>query len=107
MNQIVKYFQCKTCRAINQDYKWNHSTMAKMDATSYTTRESTYCPNCLHTEYDEIEYEDLSDVFKYKMHKDNISEKFFIFSYYLFYFSPRRARRGKNQNLRVLRDLRG
>ena len=72
MLQIVKFFQCKTCRAINQDWKWRHSTMAKMDATSYTTRESTYCPNCLHTEYEEIEYKDLPDVFKYKMNKENI-----------------------------------
>lgn len=72
MLQAVKYLKCKACCAINKDLKWRHSIMAKMDATSYTTRESTYCPNCSHTEYEEIEYEDLSDGFKYKMHKENI-----------------------------------
>ena len=72
MHQIVKFFQCKSCSAINQDWEWNHSIMAKMDATSYTTRESTYCPNCSHTEYEEIEYKNLPDEFKYRMQKENI-----------------------------------
>ena len=72
MLRTGKFFQCKTCRAINQDWKWEHSTMAKMDATSYTTRESIYCPNCLHTEYEEVEYKDLPTLFKYKMNKENI-----------------------------------
>ena len=74
MLRIIKFFKCTTCSAINEDWEWQHSTMAKMDSTSYTTRESTYCPNCLEAEYEEIEYKDLPYNFKYLMNKKNIGD---------------------------------
>lgn len=69
MYRIVKYLKCKTCSQINQDYKWEHTETVKMDASSVTQREKFYCPNCLHDEYDEIEYKDLPKSFRYLMSK--------------------------------------
>ena len=73
-HRILKFFKCKTCHEINKDYKWNHSEIVKMDASSVTRREKIYCPNCVHTEYEEIEYEDLPYSFKYLMNKQNIRD---------------------------------